>query len=577
MALTPTIDETIIDARYTVNVERSSERTLNDSELEKVGTFVQTLADERASSVMSGAAHSGANESLGRASLDKMDDWYTSSRLSKAQREGKNIGQYNGETDEAFAKRQEGERAKWRKRRELDAGANATYGRWQYSNDKLEKRWVERQDSDLVRQRGNLALQGEAVTGKSPAHEGDKEISKIYRRFWMSGNRQAFLDKIYKYVCNSHASSDTNLEAREYEYPDEGGSIPEFELWKIFRCLVSELVPEKEAWEGIPDHIIANPYTIWHVGKCMFNIITNGRFWDEGSNTLNPVDCGEIFCAFKVNVLQKKYSRNLIKHIIGCLSAADEARFVQQRLLDHFELVFSVFDGTYNSEPEDDTADMSYEQGNTNTLIPKGSTNSEGDVCLNLLKFLPYDSGSTAWRSWSEASKARSDITPVMEPHNTHGIDLRSRVLKFHTSGTSESVAGGDWKGMKKTDTINESSGRIRTQGGTRTRSGGHNILSPYWARLNREQVAQGSKPAKIAVDADGIRADDPYLCSVANKMVDGRDCGEYRMADDSGMCGIFRRHRRGRRNRRNGNGKEAFVDQVCYIIVSLDPYESAV
>ena len=51
MALTPTIDETIIDARYTVNVERSSERTLNDSELEKVGTFVQTLADERASSV----------------------------------------------------------------------------------------------------------------------------------------------------------------------------------------------------------------------------------------------------------------------------------------------------------------------------------------------------------------------------------------------------------------------------------------------------------------------------------------------------------------------------------------------
>lgn len=318
---------------------------------------------------------------------NKMDDWYYSSNLSRAQRYGKNIGKYKGETDEGFAKRQEDEIAKWRKRRELDTRENfPTCGMWQYNDDTLEKRWIKRQNSDLVNRTGHLTLQDEPVGGTFPAHEGDKEISKIYREFWIGGNKQAFLETVYEYACKPCVGNDANTEPSKYE--DEDGNIPEKKLWEIFRCLVSELVPQKQAWEGIPDYIVANPHTIWQVGKCMFNILTKGRFWDEDSNTLNPVDNDDKFGKFKVKVLQKKYSRNLIKYIVGCLSAADEARFVQRTLLDHFETVLSVYDGTYVSEPEDDTADMPYEPRSKNPLIPNGLTNAEGGVYEKLIRIV---------------------------------------------------------------------------------------------------------------------------------------------------------------------------------------------
>ena len=100
-------------------------------------------------------------------------------------------------------------------------------------------------------------------------------------------------------------------------------------------------------------------------------------------------------------------------------------------------------------------------------------------------------------------------------------------------------------------------------------RSRVHNILRPYLAKLNREEVAQGREPPKIVVITDGIPPDEPDLCSLGHKIVEGRTCGECRMKDKSGMFGIFRRHRRGRRNRQNGNGKDASEDQVCSFNVS--------
>ncbi|KAN0110640.1 hypothetical protein V8E51_007027 [Hyaloscypha variabilis] len=302
---------------------------------------------------------------------NKMDDWYDSSRLSKAQRNGENIKRLKGESDEAFAKRKGDEIAKWWKRRELDSVSNfAATGMWQYNEDKLERRWIRRhrQNSDLVKRTGDLTL-GEAVGGTFQTHQGDKEISSIYHKYWLNGDKQGFLDKVYE------------------KYAEEG-HIPEKKLWEIFRCLISELVPKPEAWDGIPEYIVANPHTIWQVGKCMFNILTRGRFWDNDSNTLNPVDNDEKFGKFKVKVLQKVYSRNLIKYIVGCLSAADEARFVRQTLLDHFETVLSVYEGTYVSEPEDDLADLPYEPKVKNPLIPDGLTNAEGGVYERLINIV---------------------------------------------------------------------------------------------------------------------------------------------------------------------------------------------
>ena len=318
---------------------------------------------------------------------NKMDDWYDSARLSKAQRNGENIKKLKEETDEAFAKRKEVEMAKWRKRRELDSISNfATTGMWQYDEEKLERRWIKRQkqNADLIKRTGDLTL-GEAVGGTFPAHPGDKEISSIYHKYWLNGDKKGFLDHVYEYACKPRVGNDANAVASKYT---EGGYIPEKKLWEIFRCLVSELVPKNEAWDGIPEYIVASPNTIWQVGKCMFNILTRGRFWDDDFNTLNPVDNGEKFGIFKVNVLQKIYSRNLIKYIVGCLSAADEARFVRPTLLVHFETVLSVYEGRYVSEPEDDTDDLPYEPKSKNPLIPDGLTNAEGGVYEKLIKIV---------------------------------------------------------------------------------------------------------------------------------------------------------------------------------------------
>jgi hypothetical protein len=324
---------------------------------------------------------------------NKMDDWFDSSRLSRAQQEGKNIAKLRGETEEAFKKRQDAEKAKWRKRSHIYAEFNpATSGMWEYSKEKPERRWITRRTQssghNITRRTKNLTL-GESVGGTFFANEGDSEISSMYRDCWMAGKQKLFLKSIYKYDCKSSGGNEADQDTRTYA--DNEGYIPEKQLWKIFRCLVGELVPKDQAWEGIPEYLIASPNTIWQVGKCMFNILTRGRFWDEHSNTLNPVDNNEMFGKFKVNVLQKHYSRNLIKYIVGCLSAADEARFLRQTLLDHFDTILSVYDGTYVSEPEDDTADMPYEpKGIKNPLIPNGLTNAEGSVYERLIKIVAH-------------------------------------------------------------------------------------------------------------------------------------------------------------------------------------------
>jgi hypothetical protein len=330
--------------------------------------------------------------------IDSQNDgnnWFLSAKQSRDQRDGseaKNGDPKKWETPEEFAKLEEAERAKWRARKALDPGnIYATSGMWQYSKDKHERRWVTRNAQspgfNLARETSHLSL-GEPVGETFFTNEGDSEISCIYRELWVGGDKKAFLDTIYQYACRPYVSEGNLTDNVARTYADHNGTIPEKNLWEIFRCLVSELVPEEKKWDGIPPHIVDEPDTIWQVGKCMLHIITRGRFWDDDFNTLNPVDNGEKFGHYKAKVLQAKYSKTLVKNILNCLACKQEARPTRQILLDHFEKVFSVYDGTYIPEPVDNTADLPYEPENRNPLIPTGLTNAEGAVYERLLKIV---------------------------------------------------------------------------------------------------------------------------------------------------------------------------------------------
>lgn len=182
------------------------------------------------------------------------------------------------------------------------------------------------------------------------------------------------------------------------------GTIPEPTIWKIFASLVSELVPEvrfsveqpsRHPADGfqdqartvvVPTHLMASPDTIWQVGKCMLHVLTRGRFWDDDYNCLSPKDNGQKFGNFKQHELQSKYSKNLMKYVLGCLSAKEYERFTSQDLMAHFQKVHSVFAGTYVPEPVRDSLDGPYTS--TDPRIPTGLTEAEGKVYEDLLEVL---------------------------------------------------------------------------------------------------------------------------------------------------------------------------------------------
>lgn len=108
----------------------------------------------------------------------------------------------------------------------------------------------------------------------------------------------------------------------------------------------------------------------------MLHIITKGRFWDEDNNALNPKDGDEKFGVFKQKVLQTKYSKSLMKYILGCLSVKEYERFTRKDLIDHFGRVRAVYEGTYDPPPVEEPLDGPYEP--SDPRIPKGLTQEEG-------------------------------------------------------------------------------------------------------------------------------------------------------------------------------------------------------
>ncbi|KAK0111217.1 hypothetical protein ONS95_001591 [Cadophora gregata] len=278
-----------------------------------------------------------------------MDNWLISARETKKQRNSP----------------EKRDQQAWKARRALHPlSKEKDQGGWDYFTKPEQRVWaVRRKDQNkLSKKTRSLTLQEKSCS--FPTEFGDYEISSLYREYWVYGDTNDFLRKLYSQFGRK-------------------GVIPEQKVWEIFACLVSELVPEDEKWPAAPVHIIASPNTIWQVGKCMLHVITNGRFWDEGDNALNPEDRGEKFGFFKQKVLQKTYSKSLMKYILGCLSVKDYERFTRKDLMDHFQNVRDVYAGKYRPPPVQEPLDGPYEP--IDPRIPKGLTQEEGSFYEGLI------------------------------------------------------------------------------------------------------------------------------------------------------------------------------------------------
>ncbi|CZR58756.1 uncharacterized protein PAC_08648 [Phialocephala subalpina] len=286
----------------------------------------------------------GASDSIITDPENLMDNWYLSAQEMRRQRDSKE------------------DRHKWIARQNLDPGRYPIVGVWRYSRNKNQKTWKQEGQTRTAR-----ALSPLGGSIRFSANREDREFSSIYRQ-WAEGHKQDFLNTLYSRYAVS-------------------GVIPEEVVWRIFRCLVSELIPRNQAWNNAPSYVIEHPNTIWQVGKCIFNIITNGRFWSDDYNTINTVDNGQKFGDYKRNVLQKVYSKNLMKYVLACLSADPTRRYFRSELLEHFETVLSIFEGTYQPDIVDGS-DLLSPYLPTNPLIPSGFTREEGQVYETLLKIV---------------------------------------------------------------------------------------------------------------------------------------------------------------------------------------------
>jgi hypothetical protein len=323
-----------------------------------------------------------------------MDNWLLSSRKLKMERTSK----------------KEIKRNAWMARKALDP---PYAGMWQFSTDNSNERtWVKPQSQGLDHQfdqQTNQVTLVDTINGDFFDEEENREVLNIYQQFWLRGDKQGFFNTLHQ-----HLSFNSNSEA------DQNEAIPEESVWKVFRCLIGALVPEgskalrrmdngelqpvqkkrrtetgkkirtvgeeraANEIDGFPKHVVAGPDTIWQVGKCMLQLLTRGRFWDDESNVLNPVDNNEKFGVYKQTVLQQKYSKNLIKHILACLTRLPENRPTQDDLLQHFRTIFSVYDGTYQPKPVDEESQEPYQP--KDPRIPTGLTREEGAVYETLIK-----------------------------------------------------------------------------------------------------------------------------------------------------------------------------------------------
>lgn len=158
-----------------------------------------------------------------------MDNWLVSSRESRLQRTS------------ALPQ----ERAAWKARKAFDPSEVCHMpGRWKYSKAPPEKVWVNHNLSSRWASVPDVVLD-RASSPVYPAHDGDEEISWIHQDYWIGNNKEAFLNAIYKYAISLKLGlEESNGFKSTYGFLDESNTIPEETVWKIFRCLISELIPK---------------------------------------------------------------------------------------------------------------------------------------------------------------------------------------------------------------------------------------------------------------------------------------------------------------------------------------------
>ncbi|CZT09299.1 uncharacterized protein RAG0_14097 [Rhynchosporium agropyri] len=281
-----------------------------------------------------------------------MDNWFISSKETKRQRDSKDPR----------------ERRAWEARRDLHPlSKEKVQWWWKYSRKSRQRKWTVSRNEQHKSSRKTSNLTLNEPTSSFPIEFGNFEISWIYRDCWVCGDTREFLNRIY-----------SKFEVK--------GIVPEQNVWQIFACLVSELVPENQAWQGAPVYIISSPNTIWQIGKCMLHIVTRGRFWDEDYNALNPVERNQKFGQFKQETLQANYTKNLMKYILGCLTIKEYERFTRQQLMVHFQAVQDIYDGTYVPPPVEDPLDGPYTP--KDSRIPAKLTQEEGLFYEGLIQVL---------------------------------------------------------------------------------------------------------------------------------------------------------------------------------------------
>lgn len=172
----------------------------------------------------------GASDKIHTDPENLMDNWLISARETRRQRDSL----------------EPRDRRAWEARRGLHPlPKGKIQWWWQYTRNGKQRKWTVRRNDHhkltLSRKASGLTLD-EQSRCSFPSEFGDLEISWIYRDYWVGGDKQDFLDTLYRYFSRAETLKDCgNKICSKYAID---GTIPERVVWRIFACLISELVPE---------------------------------------------------------------------------------------------------------------------------------------------------------------------------------------------------------------------------------------------------------------------------------------------------------------------------------------------
>jgi hypothetical protein len=160
----------------------------------------------------------GASDSIATDLDNIMDNWYLSAVEARRQRDSKDYR----------------ERASWEARKALNPGQFELTGSWRYYRNRDVKSWKQ---TGLTRR----ARDAFGSTIKFYGCREDIEFSDTYR-LWLEGRKLEFLNTLYTYVF-SHGHEFNDHFADFSSHYAVNNVIPEETIWRLFRCIVSELIP----------------------------------------------------------------------------------------------------------------------------------------------------------------------------------------------------------------------------------------------------------------------------------------------------------------------------------------------